>query len=35
MFSIIFAVLFGLSLLPGRKPLCLRVAERLSGGIMP
>ena len=35
MFSIIFAALFGLSLLPGRKPLCLRVAERLSGGIMP
>ena len=35
MFSAIFAVLFGLSLLPGRKPLCLRFAERISGGIMP
>jgi len=31
----VFAVLFGLSLLPGRKPLCLRFAERISGGIMP
>ena len=27
--------MFGISLLPGRKPLCLRFAERLSGGIMP
>lgn len=35
MFSAIFAVLFGLSLLPGRKPLCLMFAERISGGIMP
>ncbi len=35
MFSAIFCVLFGLSLLPGRKPLCLRFAERISGGIMP
>lgn len=35
MLSAIFAVLFGLSLLPGRKPLCLRFAERISGGIMP
>ena len=35
MLSLIFAVLFGVSLLPGRKPLCLRFAERVSGGIMP
>ena len=35
MLSALFALLFGLSLLPGRKPLCLRFAERLSGGIMP
>lgn len=35
MLSAVFAVLFGLSLLPGRKPLCLRFAERISGGIMP
>ena len=35
MLALIFAVLFGLSLLPGRKPLCLRFAERISGGIMP
>ena len=35
MVSILFAVLFGLSLLPGRKPLCLRFAERISGGILP
>ncbi len=35
MLALIFAVLFGVSLLPGRKPLCLRFAERISGGIMP
>ncbi len=35
MLAALFAVLFGLSLLPGRKPLCLRFAERVSGGIMP
>lgn len=35
MLSAIFAILFGVSLLPGRKPLCLRFAERISGGIMP
>ena len=35
MLSALFALLFGLSLLPGRKPLCMRFAERLSGGIMP
>ena len=35
MLAAIFAVLFGLSLLPGRKPLCLRFAERVSDGIMP
>lgn len=35
MLCAIFAVLFGLSLLPGRKPLCLRFAERISDGIMP
>ncbi len=35
MLAAIFACLFGLSLLPGRKPLCLRFAERISGDIMP
>ncbi len=35
MLSAIFAVAFGLSLLKGRKPLCLRFAERVSGGILP
>ena len=35
MLSALFAVAFGLSLLKGRKPLCLRFAERISGGIMP
>lgn len=35
MISLLFAVLFGLSLLPGRKPLCLKFAERVSGGIVP
>lgn len=35
MLSALFAVLFGLSLLPGRRPLCLKFAERISGGILP
>ena len=35
MSSILFAALFGWSLLPGRKPLCLRFAERISDGILP
>ncbi len=35
MLAAIFAVLFGLSLLPGRKPLCLRFAEKISGDVMP
>lgn len=35
MFCAIVALLFGLSLLPGRKPLCLRFAERISDGILP
>ncbi|MBO7483401.1 MAG: acyl-CoA synthetase [Kiritimatiellae bacterium] len=35
MLAAAFAVLFGLSLLPGRKPLCLKFAERVSDGIMP
>ena len=35
MISAVFAILFGVSLLPGRKPLCLRFAERISEGIMP
>ena len=33
MLSAVFAVLFGLSLLPGRTPLCRRFAERISGGV--
>ena len=35
MISAVFAILFGVSLLPGRKPLCLRFAERISDGILP
>lgn len=35
MLCALFAILFGLSLLPGRKPLCIRFAERVSGGILP
>ena len=35
MLSAVFAMLFGFSLLPGRKPLCLRFAERISDGILP
>jgi len=35
MLAAAFAVAFALSLLPGRKPLCLRFAERVSDGILP
>ena len=35
MLCAIFAILFGFSLLPGRTPLCLRFAARISDGIMP
>ena len=35
MISLLFAAFFGWSLLPGRKPLCLRFAERISDGILP
>lgn len=35
MLAAVFAVLFGLSLLPGREPLCLKFARKVSGGIMP
>jgi len=35
MISVLFAALFGWSLMPGRKPLCLRFAERISDGILP
>ncbi len=35
MVGLIFAILFGVSLLPGRTPLCLRFASRISGGIVP
>ena len=35
MIAAVFCVLFGLSLLPGRKPLCVRFAERISEGILP
>ena len=35
MISLLFAALFGCSLFPGRKPLCLRFAERISDGILP
>ena len=35
MLSAIFAMMFAGSLLPGRTPLCLAFAERISGGIMP
>ena len=35
MLSAVFAILFGLSLFPGRRPLCLRFAERISDGILP
>lgn len=35
MISLAVAVLFALSLLPGRTPACLRFAGRVSGGILP
>lgn len=35
MLSAVFAMMFGGSLLPGRTPLCLEFAKRISGGIMP
>ena len=35
MISLLFAILFGISLVPGRKPMCLRFAEKVSGGILP
>ena len=35
MLSAIFAMMFAGSLLPGRTPMCLAFAERISGGIMP
>ena len=35
MLAAVFAVLFGLSLLPGRKPLCFVFAEKISSGIIP
>ena len=35
MVSLIFAALFGQSLLPKSRPLCLRFAEKISDGIMP
>lgn len=35
MIAAIFCVWFGLSLLPKRKPACLRFAEKVSGGIIP
>ena len=35
MISILFAAIFGWSLLPGRRPLCLRFADRISDGILP
>ena len=35
MLAAVFAVIFGCSLLPGRKPLCLRFAEKVSDGILP
>ena len=35
MLSAVFAMMFAGSLLPGRTPLCLSFAERISGGIMP
>lgn len=35
MISAVFSFLFGLSLLPGRKPLCMWFAERISDGIVP
>ena len=35
MLSAVFAMMFAGSLLPGRTPMCLSFAKRISGGIMP
>lgn len=35
MLSAIFCALFGISLLPGRTPLCMHFARKVSGGIVP
>ena len=35
MLAAAFAAAFGLSLLPGRVPLCMRFARRVSSGIVP
>ena len=35
MLSALFMVLFGFSLLPGRKPVCLAMAERTLHGVLP
>ena len=35
MLCTVFAIVFGISLFPGRKPLCLRFAEKISEGILP
>ena len=35
MLSALFMVLFGFSLLPGRKPACLAIAERTLHGVLP
>ena len=35
MLSAVFAMMFAGSLLPGRTPMCLAFAKRISGGIMP
>lgn len=35
MLSALFTVIFGFSLLPGRKPVCLAIAERTLHGVLP
>ena len=35
MLSALFMVLFGFSLLPGRRPVCLRMAECSLHGVLP
>jgi len=35
MLAALFAVMFGLSLLPGREPLCMKFARKVSDGLMP
>ncbi|MBR4354181.1 MAG: AMP-binding protein [Kiritimatiellae bacterium] len=35
MLAALLAVLFGLSLMPGREPLCLKFARKVSEGLMP